>query len=337
MSPNGSRRTRPVVVCLLVLLAATCAQVAISGVAVSHVRPYFGFNAKGSKDTAVQTARTDALLGRITDRTARRDLVIRVSGGTISQTTSEADWTDAMIGSWVTLQRKYGVRFIYVVNGNDAPAAQAALIERWLDAGARFDFIEMMNEYYLPKFAAGDGGDPGVSRAVTPELYVNKLLPAYWRALDRFHLPYYLIFGPATGRANAAARNEHWNEVVARAVTVTYRKRDLNATVHLYVRGGSLSGYDYGQIDRLRASLPGGRHIAVTEAGILDPGLSSRDLGRLAVTHYRDILRRLRPGDYLLDQVLFSPVPGNNTADLDRNGITPKGTVVLDFIRGGLR
>lgn len=150
-----------------------------------------------------QTAMTNALLGRITDAATRQRLVIRVTGGTISQTTYGRDWTAEMISQWVALQKKQGVRFVFVVNGNEAPADQAALIQRWLDAGAEFDFIEMMNEYYLPKFARGDRSHEAVTRAVTPESYVNEILPAYWRELDRFKLPYYVIFAPVREQEGA--------------------------------------------------------------------------------------------------------------------------------------
>lgn len=300
--------------------------------------PWFGFNAKGSKDVDDQTARTNDLLDQITDPAVKHGLVIRVTGGTISQTTTGSDWTGAMIAKWADLRRKQGVRFVYVVNGNDSPANQAALIRRFLDAGATFDFIEMMNEYYLPKFARGDRSQSEVTRAITPELYVNEILPAYWRELDRFHLPYYLIFAPANALKGAQERGEHWNKVVARALNTTHRERDLHATVHLYARdGGALGNYDYDQIDRLRRLIPAGRHLAVTEAGIIDDRLDVAQLAPLAVAHYRNIVRHLRAGDYLLDQVLYNPAPRNNTATLNRDGLTPKGVAVLKFIRDGLR
>jgi len=300
-------------------------------------RPYFGFNAKGSKDVDEQTALANNLLDQLSAPAIKNRLVIRVNGGTISQNTYGKDWTEGMIGKWAALQKKQGVRLVFVINGNDAPANQAALLQRWMDAGATFDFIEMMNEYYLPKFAKGDRSHEEVTRAITPELYVNEILPAYWKELDRFNLPYYLIFAPAKEQSGAADRSEQWNSVVAKAVNGAYRSRDLNATIHLYVRGSSLEGYDYGQIDRLRAMLPPGRHIAVTEAGIINPQLPIQQVGQLTVAHFRNIMQHLQAGDYLLDQVLYNPNAKNNTANTNPNGITPKGTAVLNYIRGGLQ
>lgn len=132
-------------------------------------------------------------------------------------------------------------------------------------------------------------------------------------------------------------RNEPWNRILAHALNDTYRQRDLHATVHLYVRDNNLEAFDYGQIDRLRAMLPAGRRIAVTEAGILDDTMDNEQVGRLTVAHFRNIMRHLHAGDYLMDQVLYNPSTKNNTADTTPNGITPKGAAIVDYIRGGLK
>lgn len=301
--------------------------------------PFFGFNTKGAMDPGEQIQYANAYLDKITSPEIKQRLVIRVTGGTISQTTYGKDWTPEVIRQWTDLQKRQGVRFIYVVNGNDAPAEQAAAIQRWMDAGARFDFLEMMNEYYLPKFVSGDRSHAEVTRQVTPEDYVNSILPAYWKELDRFHLPYYLIFAPSRpGRDGAQQKMDEWNTVVSGAIRNKYPDKDLNATIHLYARG-SLAGFDYGQIDRLRQSLPPGRHIAVTEAGILDNALSYEQAGNLAVEHYRNIMAHLGKGDYLLDQVLYNMNKRGNIAALNPHtgGETPKGRVMLQFIQGGLR
>ncbi len=299
-------------------------------------RPYFGFNAKGNTDVDQQTAYADDYFSRITAPGAKSQLAVRVTGGTVSQTTKGSDWTGHAIGKWSALQQKHGFRMIYVVNGNEAPAIQAATIQRWLDAGATFDFIEMMNEYYLPKFDKGETQHEEVSRKITPELYVDEILPAYWKEMDRFHLPYYLIFAPSRdGRPGAQVRMDNWNRVVAQAMNKKYADRDLHATIHLYAFNlADIGSYDYDQIDRLRAMMPNGRHIAVTEAGILDKTADMNNIGQVIRTYYRNILQHLRAGDYLLDQVLYNPAKGKNPGNLSpqRGGITPKGQAVLDFI-----
>lgn len=300
--------------------------------------PFFGFNAKGSAEVDRQTALANSFLDRITDAGTKHDLVIRINGGTLSQTTTARDWPDAAIAKWADLQKRQGVRFTYTVNGNDPPADQAAMIQRWLDAGVKFDFIEMMNEYYLPKFTKGDRSFEEVSRAISPELYVNEILPAYWAALDRFNLPYYVIFAPdRPGRSVAQQKRDNWNSVVGEAVRTKYRDRNLNATIHLYEHGGEADNFDYAQIDRLRAMLPPGRHIAVTEAGIINRSLTTEQLGKQAAVHYANIVRHLHAGDYLMDQVLFSPWAKNPTATLNEQGITPKGEEMLQFIQRGLK
>lgn len=298
-------------------------------------RPIFGFNAKGNVDVDMQTSYADDYLARITAPGAKANLAIRVTGGTVSQTTKGTDWTDHAIGKWAALQQKHGFRLIYVVNGNEAPAAQATTIQRWLDAGANFDFIEMMNEYYLPKFEKGETQHGEVTRRVTPEIYVNEILPAFWKELDRFQLPYYVIFAPSREGTGAQDRMENWNRVVAQAVKKTYADRDLNATIHLYARNvAGIGQFDYDQIDRLRALLPHGRHIAVTEAGFLDKEADMNNVGPQIRSYYHNILQHLHAGDYLLDQVLYNPSKGKNPGNLSphRQGITPKGQAVLQFI-----
>ncbi len=300
--------------------------------------PFFGFNAKGTVNTARQVQYANAFFDQL-DPQVKRNMAVRVTGGTQSQETYGPDWTDDMIGDWAALQKRQGVRFIFVVNGNDSPANQAALIQRWLNAGARFDFLEMMNEYYLPKFANGDTRKAEVTQKITPEKYVDEILPAFWQELDQFKLPYYLIFAPAKDN-QSDDRMEDWNKAVAAAVNGKYASRDLNATIHLYLRGQASAGnFDYGQIDRLRASLPKGRHIAVTEAGIIDPAMDLQQMGPATITHERNILAHLRPGDYLLDQVLYNPGKRNNTTILSdlNGGETAKGKAVLQFIQGGLK
>jgi hypothetical protein len=302
--------------------------------------PYFGFNAKGIMNPAQQTQFANSFLDRISSPAIKQDLVIRVTGGTSSQTTYDNDWTPDVIQAWANLQKRQGVRMVYVVNGNDSPANQADAIKRWMAAGARFDFLEMMNEYYLPKFARGDLSKAEVKEQVTPEKYVNTILPAFWAQLDQFHLPYYLILAPdKSGMGGGGENLTQWNDVVLNAIRTKYPDRDLNVTLHLYSRSADLSGFNYGQIDQVRAQLPAGRHIAVTEAGILDPSLSYAQAGSLAVQHYRNIMQHLRKGDYLLDQVLYNKNKRSNIATLSpqTGGLTPKGQAVLDYIQGGLK
>jgi hypothetical protein len=303
--------------------------------------PYFGFNAKGTLDVDQQTKYANDFLDQIGPAKIKKNLVVRVTAGTLSQLTFDKDWTSGMIQKWVGLQKRQGIRFIYVVNGNDTPSNQAAIIQKWLDAGAHFDFLEMMNEYYLPKYAKGDVSHREVREKISPEKYVDEILPAFWNDLDRFGLPYYLIFAPSKpGHKNSNDHLEHWNEVMENAMKNKYPGRQLNATIHLYVRGGAdLDDFDYGQIDRVRNMMPAGRHIAVTEAGVIDPGLTYQQAGEAALTHYRQILKHLHAGDYLLDQVLYNASRKDNTAALNpaSNGETLKGKAVLQFIQRRLQ
>src|SRR5690606_36092802 len=93
--------------------------------------PYFGFNTRGDQDSALQVRLANDFLSRIDNPVVKRNLVIRVTGGTRSQTTYASDWTERMIADWAQLQKTHGIRLVYVVNGNDTPANQATLIKRW--------------------------------------------------------------------------------------------------------------------------------------------------------------------------------------------------------------
>lgn len=302
--------------------------------------PYFGFNAKGSVNVEQQTEFANEFFDQVKDPEIKKNLVVRVTGGTISQRTNSKDWSDAMINSWVDLQKKQGIRFIYVVNGNDTPAGQSTEIQRWFDAGAHFDMLEMMNEYYLPKFQKGDISKPEVTVQVTAESYVNDILPRFWKELDKFSLPYYLIFSPTRpGHENVNNAMLHWNDVVADAINNKYPDKQLNATLHLYLRSeNDLAGFDYDQIERVRKQLPKGRHIAITEAGVIDPSLDSQASGQITIQHDKNILPHLRAGDYLLDQVLYTPAKKDNSTALSPSsqGATPKGEAILQFINNKL-
>ena len=298
--------------------------------------PYFGFNAKGSLDVAEQTNYANTYFNQIPTE-IKNNMAIRVTGGTRSQYTFNSDWTDEGINKWVQLQQAHGLRFIYVVNGNDAPINQKNVIQRWINAGAKFDFIEMMNEYYLVKYAIGDTSNPEVTEKVSPQKYVDTILPNFWHQLDVLNIPYYLILAP-TSTGNIQTYYKAWNDTVINAIQNKYTSRKLNVSLHLYARGAG-NPFDYNQINNIKARLPQDRKLAITESGIVDNTLSSEQAGTLAVEHYKKIISHLGKGDYLLDQVLYFNVPNSNTANLSPqyNGVTPKGSLLLTFINNRLR
>ena len=224
--------------------------------------PYFGFNAKGTLEVNEQTGFANVYFNQIS-KEIKNNLVIRVSGGTLAQTTYNNNWTDDNINKWVQLQQTQGLRFIFVVNGNDSPINQKNLIQRWINAGARFDFIEMMNEYYLVKYAIGDTNNEEVTEKVSPQKYVDTILPNFWNQLDVFNLPYYIILAP-TATGNILSYYNAWNDTIINAIQNKYAYRKLNATLHCYVRGAG-SSFDYNQISNLKSRLPAGSHLAITK------------------------------------------------------------------------
>lgn len=298
--------------------------------------PYFGFNAKGTLDVDYQTTYADTYFNQI-PTALKNNLVVRVTGGTLSQTTFNNNWTDDNISKWVQLQQRHKLRFVYVVNGNDTPINQKQLLQRWINAGAHFDFIEMMNEYYLVKYALGDTTNEEVTRKVSAQDYIDIILPDFWTQLDGFNLPYYVILAP-TATGNLQTYYSDWNNTVIDAIQNKYKSRKLNATLHCYLRGAG-TDFDYNQITNLKLRLPATAHLAITEAGVIDDTINYQEAGNAAVAHYKKIITYLGKGDYLLDQILYNGSQNNNTANLSTvfNGVTPKGSLILTFINNGLQ
>lgn len=297
---------------------------------VNDSPPFIGFNCKASYQPPLQVVFADSLFSMMTE-SALENMVLRIPGGTRSQKDFAADWPDHKMELWTDLQKKYGYRMVYVVNGNDTPANQLKLIRRWQDHGAEFVFLEMMTEYYLPKFSKPMLHKPEVTRRVTPEIYTEEILPAFYHHLDSLDLPYYLIFAPAKVKAGMEIYGD-WNAKMLTYVERESVNRELGAVLHLY-RKDLEKAYDYGQIGRLRDRLPKGTPIAVTEFGVLVDNIGMEDHAILSVEHADAIASELREGDFLMDQVLFHDYPRNLRGNTNPRfgGITPKGEKMVAY------
>jgi hypothetical protein len=295
-------------------------------------KPYFGFNAKANLKTKAQVSYVDAFLEEIPS-VVRENLTIRLPGGTLSQKVYSSDFSDADIESWVSLQKKYALRLIFVVNGNDSPENQRKFIERWISAGAQFDFIEMMNEYYLSKFFKGFTDKKEVSQKITPQLYVEEILPAFFKELDKLDLPYFVICAPEK-KGKPGERLAAWNTTMVSGLNGKFKDRKLGIVIHLYQKGVN-SEFDYSQINRLRDRISYKPKVAITEMGVLDDEVTWLEIAAPTKQHYTQIFQQLGSGDYLFDQVLFNDYPKDNTATLHpkTNGITPKGEKVVELIK----
>lgn len=300
--------------------------------ALQSGKPYFGFNAKANLQMQVQIAYADALFDEIPSE-AKENLTIRIPGGTLSQKVYSQDFSDDELKSWATLQEKHGFRMVFVVNGNDSPNNQKMFIQRWMDAGVRFDFLEMMNEYYLSKFAKGSTEKAEVSQKVTPQLYVNEILPMFFNELDGLGLPYFVICAPAK-KGKSGERLDAWNDVIVAALNDQFKNREMGIVLHLYKRSDA-SAYDYAQINRLRGRISYQPKVAITEMGILDDNASWSEIAEPTKQHYTRIFSQLGSGDYLFDQVLFNTYGKDNIATLHpkTNGLTPKGEKVVELIK----
>lgn len=293
--------------------------------------PKIGFNCKASYNIVQQTKYADLLFAQL-DSAVLDNMVLRIPGGTRSQKDFTADWPDEKMKLWTSLQQKYGYSMVYVVNGNDTPKNQLAIIRRWQENGARFEFLEMMTEYYLPKFSKPDLTKPEVTRRVDAKIYTEEILPAFYHELDSIGLPYFLIFAPAKKNKVGAYRYAGWNEHMVEYVKNHQGPQEFGAVLHLYQKNYKES-YDFEQIDRLRSTLPEQMSIAVTELGVLDRSVPWSDHPALTVKHMEGVMAELGANDYVMDQVLYHDYERNPMADTHPRytGISPKGKAVVAF------
>ena len=294
--------------------------------------PKVGFNCKASYNIVQQTMFADRLLAELSE-TALENTVLRIPGGTRSQKDFAQDWPDQNMKLWTDLQKKYGYSMVYVVNGNDTPENQLAIIRRWQANGAEFEFLEMMTEYYLPKFSKPKLNRPEVTRRVDAQIYTEEILPSFYEQLDSLDLPYYLIFAPAKKTRTGGDRYAGWNQHMVNYVKNHNGSQRFGAVLHLYQKDYTKQ-YDYEQIDRLREALPLNMPIAVTELGVLDRAVPLEDHPDESVRHIAAVISHLKKGDYVMDQVLYHDYRnGNPMADTHPmyGGVSPKGTAVVNY------
>ena len=294
--------------------------------------PRVGFNCKASYNIVQQTAFADQLFSTLSDKVFE-NMVLRIPGGTRSQKDFAVDWPDQKMKLWTELQKKYGYTMVYVVNGNDTPANQLEIIRRWQKNGAEFEFLEMMTEYYLPKFSKPNLSKPEVTRRVDEKIYTDEILPAFYSHLDSLDLPYFLIFAPAKKNKMGQERYASWNDHMIDYVSQQEGNRELGVVLHLYQKDCT-KPYDFAQISRLRYELPSETSIAVTELGVLDSEVPLENHPAESIEHISGVLKELNEADYLMDQVLYHDYRnGSRTADLHPiyGGISPKGKAVVEY------
>ncbi len=299
-------------------------------------KPSLGFNAKGTLKTELQVAYTDKMLAEL-DPEVAGSIVIRVSGGTRAQKTYLKDWTDSKIQLWADLKEKYGLRYVFTINGNDTPENQLLILQKWKDRGVEFEFFEMMNEYWQRRYREPDLSRPDVLFQVTKEMYVDDILPRFFAVLDVLQVPYHLICAPAKN----GLYSTQWNDAIFRAINEKFKDRDnLGITLHMYAKGvhedEEVPGgdFNYDQIAEFRNRLPPGRSIAIAEAGVLNSELTYEEVGQQEFILMKGLAEQLQEGDFILSQVLFNNYPDENSAVLhpSYDGLTPKGEYILDWI-----
>jgi hypothetical protein len=286
-----------------------------------------GFNAKGTIDSETQIAAVDSVFATLPPATVSK-WVIRITGGTRSQSDYPSSWSDAQLDGWIALQKKYGFRYAYVVNGNDTPENQSAFITKWRDRGAQFAFVEMMNEYYLARYRNGDTSFDEVTKVVTAESYVNEILPTYLPVIEKLGLPIFVILAP-NKQEGSSANLAAWNDTVITALNGPLSNRRLGATIHVYKKPNQT--LDYSQIAKVRARLPKGTTIALTEVGVTDAPTAQTQAIETR-KHLVALSSQLKPGDYIFDQILYKDEKnGGFEGSISRSGVTIKGKAVIDL------
>ncbi len=324
------------VLAVTALLIISARGASVESDASSDPGPMVGFNSKGTLNTIEQV---EMLRSELRARENAHRLVLRVDGGTRSQRTYPADWTDEMLQEWVSIQQEFGCKFILNPNFNDTPQSQFALYQRWRAAGAEFFLVELMNEPYLPKFRRAHDHPQNirarrvevtpVTEFMTPQKYIE-LATGFVRAFRGEGIPFAAALAPERdgnpGRIYAA-----WNNAVIEELN---KHANIHATLHLYQRPGET--LDLEQIDRIKQRI-GAKHLYITEAGVLGYTVSYDDFIEMEVSLLAGIMDRLEPEDLLLSQVLYNDYRRTYEASFHPNwsGITPKGAAILDLF--GLR
>lgn len=298
-----------------------------------------GFNTKGSLDTANQYKYVEKQLSQLKKNNADTSKIyLRLQGGTISQKSYPKNWSSQQISLWAKLQKKYKCKYIFVVNFNDTATNQSKFYQRFIKAGIKFSMIELGNEQYLPRFSRNYTGqyDEITKRTANMTAYKYiKLSNTYIRVFKKYKLPFYVQFAPDS--ENNKTPYEKWNTVIINAINnKKFASPNIHSSIHLYERkeAGSLNAR---QINSLRKRTKNKIHIAVTESGVTDKKgkLSENSYAVQEVNLEKRILMQLKPGDTLLNQVLYTNYKTTGSAVLHprSKGLTNKGQKILNLFR----
>jgi hypothetical protein len=246
--------------------------------------------------------------------------------------------TQAEIDGVLGLQRRHGVRVIYMVNVNDTLSSQRDFVARLRSAGIDLAMLEMGNELYLDKFRNGDTSLLGVARSWTPEEYVA-MLEEWVPELRRFDVPIYVI-GASHGSSNSGRdrRRQAWNDVVRDAIAARPGAID-GVTFHRYA-GEERNGVPHEEAISNESfaflSTFGQMPIAITESGYAFSEMSPDNLDR-AAEFWTEFRRALKPGDLYGLHVMYAP-PGRRVTSFDlftAEGRTPVGDRLAEWLASG--
>lgn len=298
-----------------------------------------GFNTKGSLDTVNQCKYVEKQFAKLKKNKADTSKIyLRLQGGTISQKSYSKNWSTRQVSLWAKLQKKYKCKYIFVINFNDTAANQLKFYQRFIKAGIHFSIIELGNEQYLPRFARPYTSqyDEITKRTanMTTSKYV-KLSNTYIKLFKKYKLPFYVQFAPDS--ENNKASYAKWNTAIASAINNNkFASSDIHGTIHLYERKGAGS-LNARQINSLRKRIKKKIHIAVTESGVTDKKgkLPENDYADQEVNLEKRILMQLKPGDILLNQVLYTNYKTTGSAVLhpQSKGLTVKGSKILNLFK----
>jgi hypothetical protein len=281
---------------------------------------YIAHNVKGALMPVAEVVKYDHFL----QGKGYENVYLRILGGTLSQRTSNADWSTNMINSWVELQKNNPeVKLIFGVNLNEPVFNVESLYRRFKSAGAIFEGICMGNEWYLSKFVDGDLTKQEVTLRtayMTPAKYIA-LCEEY---MDIFSEPLIFQFAPLKNQ-NSDSQRRKANDAVIEAT------KEIDCFYNIHGYPSPKTGYDFTYLDELKEKT--GKRLWVTEFGYGDPTIDTIenvDTVELlkGVKNVADSLTaHLSEGDIVFSQVLWTPRV-NPVTDWYNSVLTEKGLLI---------
>jgi hypothetical protein len=280
------------------------------------------WNTKGVDGIAILPSFSNWLQGQDFD-----EVVLRVQGGTISQTAFNTDWKQSDIDAWVSLvEKNANIKLVYVVNMNQLPADEATLYNRMSESGLVFDWVEMGNEQYLRKYTESLDKVEVTDRTkdMTPQKYLS-LCAEYTGIFNG--VPTVLQLAPSKGRASVDVGFNAWNDEV---LSRTNDNPNVHYSMHIYPNGGTR----WEHITETQAII-GEKPLLITEFGGYDVEFeggvppSYEEFVEASEAVAIILKQLLRDQDIPFSQVLWNNFQKDEASDFKDGELTDKGKMIV--------